>query len=117
VSGAPLVIYVDVDETLIRNYGTSRIKIPGVIAHVRLLAGEGAELYCWSSGGADYARRSAEECGLADCFRAYLPKPQVMIDDQAISAWRRLVQVHPNQTADQTLADYRAQLGQRPDQP
>ena len=117
MSASPLIIYVDVDETLIRNYGTSRIKIPTVIAHVRSLFEAGAELYCWSSGGADYARRSAQQCSLEDCFRAFLPKPQVMIDDQAVSAWRRLVQVHPNQTADQTLADYTAQLGPRPSQP
>jgi hypothetical protein len=35
--GRPLVIYVDVDETLVRNYGTSRIPIPRVIEQVRLL--------------------------------------------------------------------------------
>ena len=93
---SPLVVYVDVDETLVRNYGTSRIPMPGTIRHVRALFEAGAELYCWSSGGAQYARQSAEECGLADCFRAFLPKPQVMLDDQPVGEWRRLIYVHPN---------------------
>lgn len=53
---AKQVVYVDVDETLVRNYGRSRIPIPSVIAHVRQLFENGAELYCWSSGGAAYAR-------------------------------------------------------------
>ncbi|MFT2718800.1 hypothetical protein ACMT4L_02240 [Deinococcus sp. A31D244] len=48
----PLIVYVDVDETLVRNVGRSRVPIPGAIAHVRELAAQGAELYCWSSGGA-----------------------------------------------------------------
>ena len=90
------VVYVDVDETLVRNYGRSRIPIPAVIAHVRELFEAGAELYCWSSGGADYARESAREVGLEDCFSAFLPKPHVMIDDQPVSDWRRLVYLHPN---------------------
>ena len=90
------VVYVDVDETLVRNYGRSRIPIPAVIAHVRQLFESGAELYCWSSGGAAYARESAREVGLEDCFTAFLPKPQVMIDDQPVSDWRKLVYIHPN---------------------
>ncbi|RJF71309.1 DUF705 domain-containing protein [Deinococcus cavernae] len=93
---AKQVIYVDVDETLVRNYGRSRIPIPAVIAYVRQLFENGAELYCWSSGGAEYARESAREVGLEDCFTAFLPKPHVMIDDQPVSDWRRLVYVHPN---------------------
>lgn len=66
---AEQVVYVDVDETLVRNYGRSRIPIPAVIAYVRQLFENGAELYCWSSGGAEYARESAREVGLEDCFR------------------------------------------------
>lgn len=55
--------------------------------------------YCWSSGGADYARESAEEFGLTDCFTAFLPKPNVLLDDQNVADWRRLRQVHPNECA------------------
>ena len=46
----PLVIYVDVDDTFVRSYGTKRIPIPAVIKHIRSLWQQGAELYCCSSG-------------------------------------------------------------------
>ena len=36
-----LYIYVDVDETLVRNYGTKRIPMPNVIAHVKKLHEQG----------------------------------------------------------------------------
>lgn len=92
-----LVIYVDVDDTFVRSYGTKRIPMPAVIRHIRTLFAQGADLYCWSSGGAAYARASAEEFGLADCFTAFLPKPDVLLDDQSVSDWRRLRQLHPNE--------------------
>ncbi|MVN86199.1 DUF705 domain-containing protein [Deinococcus sp. HMF7620] len=106
----PLVVYVDIDETLIRNVGRSRIPIPAAVQHVRDLATQGAELYCWSSGGAAYARESAHEVGLEALFTAFLPKPQVMLDDQPVSTWRRLVQVHPLSCEGETVASYRARL-------
>ena len=109
-----IVIYVDVDETLVRNYGTARIPMPAVIRHVRALFEEGAELYCWSSGGADYARRSAAEVGLENCFRAFLPKPQVMLDDQPVADWRRLVYVHPNGCDGRSVEGYRLSLRTQP---
>lgn len=93
----PTVVYVDVDDTLVRSVGTKRIPIPAAVRHVRALFEQGAELYCWSSGGAEYARQSAEECGIADCFRAFLPKPNVLIDDQALADWRDLAVVYPAQ--------------------
>ena len=92
-----MVIYVDVDDTFVRTYGTKRIPVPAVIGHIRSLHTQGAMLYCWSSGGAVYARESAEEFGITDCFQAFLPKPDVLLDDQAIADWRRLRQVHPNE--------------------
>ncbi len=98
-----LVIYVDVDDTFVRTYGTKRMPIPAVIRHIRALHAQGAALYCWSSGGADYARASAEEFGLTDCFTAFLPKPDVLLDDQNVADWRRLRQVHPNECG--SLAD------------
>ena len=92
-----MVIYVDVDDTFVRSYGTTRIPMPAVITTIRQLHAQGEALYCWSSGGADYARASAQEFGIADCFLAFLPKPDVLIDDQKIADWRRLRQVHPNE--------------------
>jgi phosphoglycolate phosphatase-like HAD superfamily hydrolase len=64
----PHVVFVDVDDTLIRSVGTKRIPMPGVVAAVRQLKANGASLYLWSSGGADYARSSADELGITDCF-------------------------------------------------
>ena len=43
---APICIYVDVDDTLVRSVGSKRIPIPSVIRHVGELHREGAILYC-----------------------------------------------------------------------
>ena len=103
----PLIVYIDVDDTLIRSAGTKRIPVSSMIEHVRTLADQGATLYCWSSGGADYAREVAVELGLHDLFVAFLPKPQVIIDDQNVLSWRRLVQVHPGRCAAMSSDQYR----------
>ena len=106
---APLIIYVDVDDTFVRTYGTKRIPMPATIAYIRGLKEEGAELYCWSSGGAAYARASAEEFGIGDCFAAFLPKPQVLLDDQRVEDWRYLAQVMPGQS--DSIENLRSLLG------
>jgi hypothetical protein len=106
----PFYVYVDVDETYVRNYGTKRIPIPMVIQHVKELKKQGAILYCWSSGGAEYAEQSAKEFGIAECFLGFLPKPQVLIDDQSISDWRNLIQVHPNQCDGKTIDEYKEKI-------
>ena len=93
----PHVVYVDVDDTLIRSVGTKRIPMPGVVAEVRRLKELGAVLYLWSSGGAEYARASARELGIEDCFVAFLPKPDVVIDDQPVAEWRTTRHVYPMQ--------------------
>lgn len=107
-----LVVYVDVDDTFVRSVGSKRIPVARVIEHVRQLYADGAVLYCWSSGGADYARRSAEEFGIERCFQAFLPKPNLMLDDQSVADWRLCLEVHPlsvkNQTVSQYWADIRA---------
>lgn len=84
----PKVIFVDVDDTLIRSVGTKRIPIPSTIARVRTLKELGNQLFLWSSGGADYARAAALELGIETCFDGFLPKPSVYIDDQPVSEWR-----------------------------
>ena len=113
-SSVPLVIYVDVDDTFVRSYGTKRIPIPAVIRHVQNLWREGADLYCWSSGGANYAEESALEFGIHKCFKAFLPKPNVLLDDQEISEWRRFMEVHPGKDVTETVAGYRATLSNLP---
>jgi hypothetical protein len=90
------VIYVDVDDTLVRSFGAKRIPITAAIARVRALHEAGFELYCWSTGGADYCRATASEIGLSDCFVAFLPKPQILLDDQHPADWRTLRWAHPN---------------------
>lgn len=105
-----LVVYVDVDDTLVRSFGSKRIPIGSVVDHVRELHRRGVTLYCWSTAGADYARASARELGLEACFSGFLPKPNVIIDDQTPAEWRQLVCVHPNEAASKTLDDYHALL-------
>jgi predicted HAD superfamily phosphohydrolase YqeG len=82
-----VVVYVDVDDTLVRWAGTKRIPIPRVIDRVRQLHAEGATLYLWSTGGADYAQSVAGDLGIKECFVGFLPKPTLIIDDQAIQDW------------------------------
>jgi phosphoglycolate phosphatase-like HAD superfamily hydrolase len=102
----PLVVYVDVDDTLVRTAGSKRIPVSGVTEHVRALAAAGAELYCWSAGGGPYARSVAEGLGIAECFKDFLPKPQVLIDDVALAKWNRLLEVHPAQCGRWTALSY-----------
>jgi hypothetical protein len=95
-----LIVYVDVDDTLIRSAGTKRLPIPSAVARVRKLKMGGATLYLWSTAGADYARATAEELRLTDCFAGYLPKPTVIIDDQPIQEWRDFRHYYPLQDID-----------------
>lgn len=91
-------IFVDVDDTLIRSFGSKRLPMDATVRLVRSLHAAGATLYCWSRGGADYARDSAIEAGVAACFTAFLPKPEVLIDDVAPDAWNMRV-VHPGEAS------------------
>jgi len=105
-----LVVYVDVDDTLVRSAGTKRIPIMATVEHVRSLHAQGAQLFCWSAGGAEYARQSAAQCGIEQCFAAFLPKPQVMIDDQHVNEWGRFLAVHPMNCVNESAADYLRRL-------
>jgi len=109
-SSTPIHVYVDVDDTLVRTVGTKRIPIPSVIQQVRELHAQGATLYCWSAGGAEYARKSAEEFGIVDCFTVFLPKPNVMIDDQKITEWPRTISVHPSNCGGKSVENYKSEL-------
>ena len=92
----PTIIYVDVDDTFVGSASHSRVPMPEVSEAIRRLHRDGATLYCWSSDGGDYARQGAEEFGVAECFLAFLPKPDIMLDDVGVSNWQRLRHVHPN---------------------
>jgi hypothetical protein len=109
-SASPVHVFVDVDDTLVRSAGSKRIPIPSVVEHVRELHAQGALLFCWSAGGAEYARQSAQEFGIVQCFTAFLPKPNIMIDDQNPAEWPRTISIHPSGCVGRTLDDYRSQL-------
>jgi len=96
----PRVIFIDVDDTLVRSVGVKRIPMPAVLTRIHQLKAEGALLYLWSSGGAEYAQTSAQELGIADCFVAFLPKPHVYLDDQPVQEWQFCKHLYPSQ-ADQ----------------
>ncbi|MEM9543251.1 MAG: hypothetical protein AAGA60_27650 [Cyanobacteria bacterium P01_E01_bin.42] len=53
------------------------------------LKAQGATLYCWSSGGADYAKEIAEKLGIVDIFTAFLPKPHMLLDNRNINNWNQ----------------------------
>lgn len=101
------IIYVDVDETFVRSAGTKRIPMTSVIHHIQQLKEQGATLFCWSSGGADYAKQSAQEFGIDHCFVAFLPKPNAILDDQNFEDWRYLKYVHPAECDGKDLDDYK----------
>jgi hypothetical protein len=105
-----LIVYVDVDDTLVRSVGSKRIPMPRTVAHVRELFNQGATLYCWSTGGARYAQETAIELGIDQCFSGFLPKPHVIVDDQVVEDWRHTVQVHPLQASSFSFNEYRRQL-------
>lgn len=115
--GQSLVVYVDVDDTLVRSAGSKRIPIPHVIQHVRDLAEGGATIYLWSRAGAEYARASAVELGVADCFRAFLPKPNVMLDDESFASWRGIAEIHPSSCHGLSIDDYRRRVSGQSESP
>ena len=91
------VVFIDIDDTLVRSAGAKRIPIPAVISHVRKLKEAGAILYLWSSGGAEYCKSTAGELGIADCFEGFLPKPTTYIDDQPVQEWKYCRHLYPSQ--------------------
>jgi hypothetical protein len=101
-----MIVYVDVDDTLVRSTGTTRIPMTSVIEHVRQLKADGDTLYLWSAGGADYCHTTAIELGIEDCFVAFLPKPRIMIDDQEVKDWVFYTTFHPATCNGKHLEDY-----------
>jgi hypothetical protein len=83
---------------MVRSVGAKRIPMPSVVADVRRLKDEGAILYLWSSGGAQYCKDTAVELGIANCFEGFLPKPNIYIDDQPLHEWRFCSHLYPAQS-------------------
>lgn len=82
-----MIVYVDVDDTLVRWAGSKCIPRTLVIDKIKLRAAAGDELYLWSRAGAEHARRVADFLEIADLFVAILPKPDLIIDDEPFSKW------------------------------
>jgi cation transport ATPase len=76
---APVVAYIDLDDTLVRSAGTKRTPIPAAIEQVRNLHRDGATLYLWSTGGAEYAKATAKELGIEALFAGFLPRPTLIL--------------------------------------
>ena len=91
-----LVIFVDVDDTLVRSFGTKLIPMPRSADYVRRMYADGHTLYCWSRGGADYSRDVASMLGIAECFAGFLPKPDIVLDDKLTGLLEHCKFLHPN---------------------
>lgn len=89
-----------------KTIGNTRIPMTDVIEHVRKLKSNGAQLYLWSAGGADYCRETAKELGIEECFEAFLPMPRIMIDDQEMQEWVFCTTLHPSTCTGKTLKEY-----------
>lgn len=109
MNSRPAVIYVDVDDTLIRSAGSKRIPMPATVKLVRALHDHGAVLYLWSRGGAAYAREVAEELGIVQCFETFLPKPELLVDDASVEHWSA-VELHPGECHGITVEEVLARL-------
>ena len=73
-----VAIYVDVDLTLVDEH--QRLK-PSAWEGLLTLREAGCRLFLWSTNGADYCRQIAERHELAPLFDAFLPKPDIYVDD------------------------------------
>jgi hypothetical protein len=96
-----LCVYVDLDDT---SFAALKLNAFRYLRWSSTFADSTPTVRCWSSGGADCARTTAEELNIASCFAAFLPKPQVIIDDQLIAEWPQFLHVHPSSC--RTLDEY-----------
>ena len=90
-----MVVYVDVDDTLVRWAGPKCIPRTLIIERVRERAANGDVLYLWSRAGGEAARSVAERLGIEDLFVAFLPKPDLLIDDEPIGEWNFMAHEFP----------------------
>lgn len=82
-----MVVYVDVDDTLVRWSGARCIPRTMVIEKLRERHANGDRLFLWSRAGDGPAREVAEKLGITNLFEAILPKPEHIIDDEPFDAW------------------------------
>jgi hypothetical protein len=89
--------FIDIDDTMIRSIGTKRIPITDTIKFIKNIDTKIDSIYLWSRGGAEYTKEIADSLGIAHLISGFLPKPDVMIDDQRISDWAHLKQLYPTE--------------------
>ena len=82
LAGSPwktgMVIYCDVDDTLIDHHDIAK---PHIVRFLHDAKARGCTLFLWSQGGADYAQQHAARLGIEELFSAFLPKPDIAVDD------------------------------------
>jgi hypothetical protein len=81
-------IFVDVDLTLV---DAQQVILPGALDAMKVLYDAGCHLFLWSTGGCAYCRQIAERHGIAHLFEAFLPKPDIYIDDMPASIFNGLL--------------------------
>ena len=91
------IIFIDIDDTLVRTYGLKRIPIGKTIQAIFRFHKEGSEIYLWSNGGSDYCKKTAKELGIDKCITGFLPKPTLYIDDMPTSDWKFCQHIYPGQ--------------------
>lgn len=82
-----MIVFVDVDDTLVRWAGSKCIPRTPVIEKVKQRAANGDQLFLWSRAGAEAAREVADYLEITELFTAILPKPELIIDDEPFSEW------------------------------
>ena len=90
-----MIVYVDVDDTLVRWAGSKCIPRTLIIERIKKRKADGDTLYLWSRAGAEAAQSVAEHLGIEDLFVAFLPKPDLLLDDEPIEEWKFLQHEYP----------------------
>ncbi len=81
-------VFVDVDLTLV---DAQQVIRPGATTAMQVLFDSGCHLFLRSTGGGPYCRQIAERYGIAHLFEAFLPKPDIYIDDMPATIFNGLV--------------------------
>lgn len=81
-------VFVDIDLTLV---DAQQVIRPGATAAMQVLFDAGCHLFLWSTGGGAYCRQIAERYEIAHLFEAFLPKPDIYIDDMPATIFNGLV--------------------------
>jgi len=87
-----LNIYMDVDDALLNSNEGVDLRADETLRQIVLkLRGDypDSDLYLWSGAGGAYAKEMADKHGLAGLFKAFLGKPDVVIDDKPSSVFPR----------------------------